>query len=111
VEEEREQIRQTIIDCKSYANGLFDEILNEFNKLEGVSKKKFHSKNQITRYRRNISNIISRFRVTTNFVLSVMNGFKLGLDLRIYKAQEVMKNFERAKEIVNSKPCNKTWKK
>lgn len=115
MEDERNYIRSLVIEARQKTLDLFDEVIKEFDRLEGptVSKKGFASINRLELYRNNLGVILCKYRAMSRFIEKSLMSFKFYVTLKKYRADRTLNRLKSAKRELNGdchKGRHKKWK-
>jgi len=110
LEEDRQFIRVLIQQSRADTIKLFDDILEEFDKLPRypVYKRKYHSHDSIIRYNRNLGVIHCKLNRSMRFILTMIKGIKSSLNYREQKAEKLRAVYNNAKDKVNNVNCRRS---
>ena len=115
MEQDREYIRSLILDARQKSIDLFDELIQEFDRLEGptVSKREFASKNRLDLYSNNVGVILCKFRSLSGFIEKSLMSFKYYVSFKGIRMDRTLNRLKAAKRELNvdcHKGREKRWK-
>ena len=116
MEEDRAYIRSLIIEARQKTLDLFDDIIKEFDRLDGptVNRKKYASRARLKYYRKNMGVIVCKFRSMSKFIEKSLLSFKFYVTIRGYRADRTLARLKLAKSELDvdcSRGGHKKWKR
>lgn len=115
MEEDRRYIRSLIIETRQKSIDLFDDLIKEFDRLEGptVSKKKYASSFRFESYRSNVGVILCKFRSISKFIERSILAFRFFVTLKGYRADRTINRLKEARKELDvdcHRGRHKKWK-
>ena len=115
MESDREYIRSLIIEARQKSLDLFDDVIKEFDKLEGptVNIRGYGSRERFEKYRNNVGVILCKFRSMSRFIEKSLLAFKIYVTMKGYRADRTLERIKMAKlelDVDCHKGRKKRWK-
>jgi len=115
LEDDRAYIRSLVIEQRQKTLDLFDDLIREFDKLEGptVSNRDYASLNRFELYRNNVGVILCKYRAMSKFIEKSLMSFKFFVTLKGFRADRTINRLKAAKRELNvdcHKGRHKRWK-
>lgn len=115
MEENRSYIRSLVIESRQRTLDLFDDLIKEFDRLDGptVSKRDYASINRFELYRNNVGVILCKFRSMSKFTEKSLMSFKFYVTLKGYRADRTFNRLKSARRELNvdcHRGREKKWK-
>lgn len=115
MEDDRKYIRSLIIESRQKTLDLFDELIKEFDRLDGptVSNRDYATMNRLELYRRNVGVILCKFRSLSKFIEKSLMAFKFYVSMKGYRSDRTNNRLRAARGELNvdcHKGREKKWK-
>ena len=115
MEDDRNYIRSLIIESRQKTLDLFDELIKEFDRLDGstVSNRDYATMNRLESYRRNVGVILCKFRSLSKFIEKSLMSFKFYVSNKGYRSDRTNNRLKSARKELNvdcHKGREKKWK-
>ena len=115
MEDNRNFIRSLIIESRQNTLDLFDDLIKEFDRLEGptISKRDYAALHRLELYRNNVGVILCKFRSMSKFIEKSLMAFKYYVTLKAYRADRTNNRLKAARKKLDvdcHKGREKKWK-
>lgn len=115
MEDDRQYIRSLVLEARQKTLDLYDDLIIEFDKLEGptVSKRNYASFYRFEMYRNNVGVILCKFRAMSRFIEKCLMSFRFYVTMKGYRSDRTINRLKSAQRELNvdcHRGRHKRWK-